>query len=52
MTDEFCSAEILDPITGNMIITGGDGRPLGGNVYQGHPAVSRTSIRTITIAAA
>ena len=28
-TDEFCSAEILDPITDNMIITGGDGRLLG-----------------------
>ena len=26
-TDEFCSAEVLDPITGNMIIVGGDGRP-------------------------
>ena len=33
-TDEFCSAEILDPITGNMIIVGGDGRPLG-NVNKG-----------------
>ena len=29
LTDEFCSAEILDPITGNMIIIGGDARPQG-----------------------
>ena len=28
-TDDFCCAEVLDPITGNMIIIGGDGRPLG-----------------------
>src|SRR5689334_1267261 len=28
-TDEFCSAEILDPITDTMIITAGDGRLLG-----------------------
>ena len=33
-TDEFCSAEILDPITGNMIIMGGDGRPQG-NINKG-----------------
>ena len=33
-TDEFCSAEILDPITGNMIIVGGDGRPQG-NINKG-----------------
>ena len=35
-TDEFCSAEMLDPITDNMIITGGDGRPLGHD-QQGRP---------------
>ena len=34
VTDEFCSAEILDPITGNMIIIGGDARPQG-NINKG-----------------
>ena len=38
VTDEFCSAEILDPITGNMIITGGDSRPLA---HQPGPGLHR-----------
>lgn len=33
-TDEFCSAEILDPITDDLVIAGGDGRPQG-NVNKG-----------------
>src|SRR5271167_4073066 len=28
-TDEFCSAEVIDPITNNILIVGGDARPLG-----------------------
>ena len=44
-TDEFCSAEILDPITGNMIITGGDGRPLG-NINKGVPDVNTFDYRS------
>jgi hypothetical protein len=44
-TDEFCSAEILDPITGNMIITGGDGRPQG-QVNFGVPDVNTFDYQT------
>ena len=33
-TDEFCSAEILDPITDDLVIAGGDGRPQG-NINKG-----------------
>jgi Bacterial lectin/Domain of unknown function (DUF1929) len=44
-TDEFCSAEILDPITGNMLITGGDGRPLG-QVNFGVPDVNTFDYQT------
>lgn len=29
ITDEFCSAEAIDPITDKMIIIGGDARPYG-----------------------
>ncbi len=43
-TDEFCSAEIIDPITDNMIITGGDGRPLG-HVNNGVPDVNTFDYR-------
>ena len=44
-TDEFCSAEILDPITGNMIIAGGDGRPQG-DVNKGVPDVNTFNFAT------
>jgi Bacterial lectin/Domain of unknown function (DUF1929) len=44
-TDEFCSAEILDPITGNMMITGGDGRPLG-QINFGVPDVNTYDYQT------
>src|SRR5215831_6743173 len=44
-TDEFCSAEILDPITGNMIITGGDGRPQG-QINFGVPDVNTFDYQT------
>src|SRR3974377_246723 len=33
-TDDFCCAEILDPITGNMILIGGAGRRMG-NINKG-----------------
>ena len=38
-TDEFCSAEMLDPISGKMFITGGDGRPQG-HINKGVPDVN------------
>jgi hypothetical protein len=44
-TDEFCSAEILDPITGNMMITGGDGRPQG-NINLGIVDVNTYNFQT------
>ena len=44
-TDEFCSAEILDPISGDLLITGGDGRPLGQTNF-GVPDVNIFDYRT------
>lgn len=49
-TDEFCSAEILDPITGNMIIVGGDGRPQG-NVNKGIVDVNTYNFATNSLTA-
>ena len=47
-TDEFCSAEMLDPITDNVIITGGDARPLG-RVNKGVADVNTFDYRSGTL---
>ena len=44
-TDDFCCAEILDPITGKMILIGGDARPMG-NINMGVPDVNTFDYRT------
>ncbi len=38
-TDMFCCAAMIDPITGNMLIAGGDARPQG-RVNAGVPDVN------------
>jgi Bacterial lectin/Domain of unknown function (DUF1929) len=45
LTDEFCSAEILDPVTDRMLIIGGDARPQG-NINTGVPDVNTFDYHT------
>ncbi len=49
-TDEFCSGVILDPVTGNIILEGGDGRPEG-NVNTGVVDVNVFDYRTDSLVA-
>jgi Bacterial lectin/Domain of unknown function (DUF1929) len=49
-TDSFCCCEILDPVTGNMILTGGDGRPEG-NINNGVADVNTYNFETNKLAA-
>src|SRR5262249_47239146 len=49
-TDLFCSAAIIDPISGNILIAGGDARPQG-SVNAGVPNVNLYDYRTGALSA-